>query len=411
MKKRKVKPFALSILVFTLLFLILFPPWFKDRSQRPPEDPFQVEKPKWTGVITLWDIPYVRAGRGSYLSWLSNYIDSFEKRFPGAFIDVRSISPERLAMYLHGDTGRDVLPDLISLGIYEQTIPENYLEDLSVYLSEEDKGSLRDLALQRIQSGDKLIGLPWMMGSYGLYIRQDAIQNAELDINLESLDYSDLNTIVTKATHQKKNGRRSIDYYGFCTYSGFHSKPLLGMIYQESVKIIDNAAYQQVQQWTAEELRITPENLIDMPYASAFRLFGPDKRSAVLLGDSKVLYDLRNLDEAGKGIEFQLFPLPMKDEPGYYIDQVAAYALIQQSDEDKKELCISFLKGLLEEEVQSSLSNIGMFSVIEELSLYSDDAQMKALEDSLNKAKSGPFGANYELVEYLWNNLKGEDYE
>ncbi len=123
---------------------------------------------------------------------------------------------------------------------------------------------------------------------------------AGLDINLESLDYSDLNTIVTKAAHQKKTGKRSLDYYGFCTYSGFHSKPLLGMIYQESVKIIDNVA------------------------------------------------------------------------------------------------------------VQISLSKIGMFSVIEELSLYSDDAQMKALEDSLNKAITGPFGANYELVEYLWNNLNGE---
>jgi hypothetical protein len=83
--------------------------------------------------------------------------------------------------------------------------------------------------------------------------------------------------------------------------------------------------------------------------------------------------------------------------------------LIQQSDEDKKALCISFLMGLLEEDVQSSLQKIGMFSVIEELSLYNEDAQMKALEDSLVKAKAGPFGANYESVEYLWNKLKGDD--
>ncbi|NLC44666.1 MAG: extracellular solute-binding protein [Clostridiales bacterium] len=408
MKKSKVKPFAIFILVLTLLFLIFFPPWFKDRSQRLPEDPFQVKKPEWSGVISLWDIPYVRAGKGTHLGWLDSYIKSFEKKNPGVFIDVRSISAERLAMYLHGDTGRDVLPDLISLGIYEQAIPENYLEDLSVYLSEEERSKLRELALQRVQAGTKLIGLPWMMGSYGLYVHQDAIQNADLDSNLEFLDYRDLNTIVTKAAHQKKNGRRSIDYYGFCTYTGFHSRPLLGMIYQESVKIIDNTAFQTIEQWTAEEVRITPDNMQEMPYASAFRLFGPDKRSAVLLGDNKVLYDLRNLDEAGKGVEFQLFPLPLDDESGYYIDQIAAYGLLQQSNEDKKELCISFLGGLLEEDVQSSLSIIGMFSVIEELELYNEDAQMKTLEDSLNKANTGPFGSNYELIEHLWNKLNDE---
>ena len=159
MKKCKVKPFALFLVIFTLLFLILFPSWFKEKSQSPPEDPFQVEKPKWTGVITLWDIPYVRAGKGSYLGWLSSYISSFEKKYPGVFIDVRSLSSERLAMYLHGDTGRDVLPDLISLGIYDQLLPENDLVDLSSYFSEEDRTALNKLALQRVQSGSRLIGI------------------------------------------------------------------------------------------------------------------------------------------------------------------------------------------------------------------------------------------------------------
>jgi multiple sugar transport system substrate-binding protein len=409
MNKEKIKPLATILLIFTLLFLILFPPWFKGRSQRPQEDPFKVVKPKWTGVITLWDIPYVRAGKGSHLGWLNSYIKVFEKKYPGVFIDIRSISNERLAMYLHGDTGREILPDLISLGIYEQAIPEDYLEDLSVYLTDEVKGSLRDLAVERVQSGSKLIGLPWMMGSYGLYVHQDAILNAGLDTSLETLSYGDLQTIVTKAAHQKKVGKRSIDYYGFCTYSGFHSKPLLGMIYKESVTIIDNVAYNQVQQWMDGELNITPDRMLEMPYTSAFRLFGLDKRSSVLLGDNKVLYDLRNLDEAGRGVEYQLFPLPLGEEQSYYIDQIAAYALIQQSDEEKKALCISFLMGLLEEDVQSSLQKIGMFSVIEKLSLYNEDAQMKALEDSLVKAKAGPFGANYESVEYLWNKLKGDD--
>ncbi|HCS72754.1 MAG TPA: hypothetical protein DIW17_02630 [Clostridiales bacterium] len=408
MKKCKVKPFALFLVIFTLLFLILFPSWFKEKSQSPPEDPFQVEKPKWTGVITLWDIPYVRAGKGSYLGWLSSYISSFEKKYPGVFIDVRSLSSERLAMYLHGDTGRDVLPDLISLGIYDQLLPENDLVDLSSYFSEEDRTALNKLALQRVQSGSRLIGIPWMMGSYGFYINLDALQDTELTEADGSLSYYDLNAIVNKAAHQKKIGRRTIDYYGFCTYTGFHSKPLLGMIYKEGVKIKDNASYLQLHEWMSGELRITPEHMISMTYVNAFRLFGSEKRSAVLLGDSKVLFDLRNLEEAGKGVDFKFFPLPMQDETAYYIDQIAAYSLLQQDNESKKELCISFLKGLLQEDVQRSLSDIGMFSTCLGLDLYSEDNEMKQMEKSLNHMNTGPFGANAALAEYLWSDLSSE---
>jgi hypothetical protein len=37
------------------------------------------ELPEWSGVITLWDIPYVQAGRGSHIQWLKSCINNFEK--------------------------------------------------------------------------------------------------------------------------------------------------------------------------------------------------------------------------------------------------------------------------------------------------------------------------------------------
>src|SRR5690554_2250642 len=127
-----------------------------------------------------------------------------------------------------------------------------------------------------------------------------------------------------------------------------------------------------------EELHVLPPDMATMPYSSAFRLFATEKRSSMILGDSKVLFDLRNLQEGGKGLEFQLYSLPLIEESSLYMDQISAYALIELSNEEKKQLCIQFLKGLLQEEAQSRLDNIGMFSVLKDLNLYDEDTQLKA---------------------------------
>ena len=403
--KWKIKPFTLFMAVFTLLFLAFFPLWFRYKNQNPPEDPFAKEMPKWSGVITLWDIPYVRTGKGNSSGWLGSYIKSFEKKYPGVFIDVRSMTAERLAMYLHGEAKRDILPDMISLGVYDQLIPESYLVDLSEELSEEERMMLREPSLKRVQSGDKIIGIPWMMGSYGLYVNQDILIDESGETISESLDYNRLDTLARKGTFQKKSGKRTITHYGFCTYNGFHSKPLLSMIYQEGVRISDNKGMQLLEGWKEEVPAVSPPNMTDMSYSNALRMFSSDKRSSILLGDSKVLFDLRNQQKAGKGVEFQLFPLPLEEDSDFYMDQIAAYGLLRQSNAEKNKLCVLFLKGLLEQEVQAKLADIGMFSVCNDLALYSEDPQMKALEAALDRITSGPFGENGKLAEDFWREV------
>jgi hypothetical protein len=87
------------------------------------------------------------------------------------------------------------------------------------------------------------------------------------------------------------------------------------------------------------------------------------------------------------------------------MDQIAAYGLLSQQNDKKKKLCILFLKSLLQEEAQSRLKSIGMFSVRKDLNLYEDDAEMLVLEQSLDRIVSGPWGVNYKAIENLWNNL------
>jgi multiple sugar transport system substrate-binding protein len=409
--KRKVKPFTLFLLLFSLIFLIMYPIWIRGRMKKPFTDPFQAELPEWSGVIELWDIPYVQAGKGSHIQWLKSCINSFERKHPGVFIDVRTMTPERLNMYMSDDIDRDILPDIISLDIYQQSIPGNLLEDLSPLFSQDDLAAFRDPALQRVMYDERMLGAAYMMGCYGLYVNQDAFSD-ELDLGLgttnnAAMDYVMMDLIARKNTFQRKSGKKNIDYYGFCTYANASSKPLLSMIYQKDGKIRDNDAYRLFKEWMKEEQDIMPPGMESLSYSSAFRLFALEKRTGMLLGGSKVIYDMRNLQESGKGVEYQVYPLPLGGEPGFYMDQIAAYGLLNQENEKKKELCMLFLKSLLQEEAQNKLKGIGMFSVRKDLKLYEDDAEMLALEQSLDRIVSGPWGVNNKAVENLWNSLFG----
>jgi multiple sugar transport system substrate-binding protein len=407
MKKGQVKPFTLFLLLLSLLFLILFPLWVWNRTKEIPTDPFAKELSEWSGVITLWDIPYVQAGRASHAHWLKDCINNFEKKHPGVFIDVRTMTAERLAMYLHGDIKRDVLPDMISLGVYEQPVPENLLTDLTPAFGRDELAAVREPALEMVMFGEKMIGVPWMMGCYALYVNQEIPLPLDLDLSSESMtamDYKTMDYIARKGTFQNKSGKRTIDYYGFCTYTDDSSKPLLGMIYQKEGNIRDNDAYQLFQEWMQEDQKVMPPNVDTLPYSAAFRLFALEKRAGMLLGSSKVIFDTRNLQASGKGVEYKVYPLPMAGESGFFMDQVASYGLLIQENDLKERACILFLKSLLEEEAQSNLASIGMFSVLKNYQLYENDAQMNALEQSLDLITSSPRMAG-KAAEGLWNSL------
>lgn len=409
MKRWKVKPFTFFLLCLVLLFLIFAPPFLSGGLKKPKDqDLFELKKPEWTGVITLWDIPYVQAGKGNAARWLGKYISRFEKQYPGVFIDVRPLTTERLAMYLHGEDFKDVMPDMISLGIYEQAVPEDLLLDLSPYFRTDELEQMHPLALACIQSGAKLTGVPWMMGSYGLIVNQNVFSDMDPAGIPETMDYDILDQLARKMSYQKKSGRKTIGYFGFCTYANSSSRPLLSMIYGEDGKIVDNAGYSLFQSWK-QDSGIFPPEMGSFSYARAFRMLTSDKRAAMMLGSSRVIFDNRNLQQAGKGIDFRVFAVPAVSG-GQYQDQIASYGILKGDSEEKKKLCILFLKGLLEQEVQIQLADLGMFSVLKDLSLYADDAEMNVLEQALKQAGKGPFGQEKVQVNSLWEGLLDTGY-
>ncbi|HHU78565.1 MAG TPA: extracellular solute-binding protein [Clostridiales bacterium] len=401
MKKWKVKPFTLFLIVISLLFLIFFPIWMKYHKKNPPADAFDMKLPEWSGIIELWDIPSVQAGKDSHTRWLRNCINSFEQKHPGVFINLRSMDAERLAMYLHGTVNRDILPDIISLGIYNQPVPEELLTDLSCWFEQTELSILRQPALKRVMSDDRLIAVPWAMGCYALYVNCDAVLPMEQDPMPEKMNYHLMDSIAKENSGQRQSGKKVIDYYGFCTYNNTNSKPLLGMIYQEGGKISNSAAGRLFQEWLNSEMKIFPPDLAFMSYSSAFRLFALEKRAAMLLGDSKAVFDMRKLQESGKGLEYRIYPLPLDEESTFYMEQIAAYGLLTQNNKEKERLCIQFLKELLQEESQRKLADIGLFSVLKGIQLYIEDEEMKMLEDSLEHTAIMPYGMHEQAAQSI----------
>ena len=407
------KVLPVLLLCLSLLFLLAAPPFlFRRLKDKRAEDPFEPEKPEWTGILTLWDIPYISTGKGSTARWLEGPIRHFEKDYPGVFIDVRSLSTERLAMYLSGGKSNDLLPDMISLGIYEQPIPEDDLVDLLPGFPEKELDGIRDIAVERVLSGDRMIGVPWMMGSYGLAVKEEALSDEDFTSSSKALDYSSLDTLVKKISSQKTSGGKKSDgkkkdCYGFCSYAD-SSRPILSMIYGKDGKIEGDDGFSLLERWSREE-GILPPDWEQFSYSTAFRLFAVEQQTGVLLGSSKIICDNRSLQQSGKGVAMQVFPVPMEKGGKFYQDQIAAYGVLRQDSSEKQKLSILFLRSLLEEDTQKQLVDLGMFSVRKDLQLYAEDEEMKILEESLSQAAAGPFGENRDRINAFWEKQKNRE--
>lgn len=220
----RVKPFTLFLYGIVLALIIIGTRIYTRGISLPdPLEPLTVKKPEWTGLITLWDTNYVDCGTGSNTGWLNKQIQRFEKNNPGVFIDVRKITPERMKMYFEGKMRDELLPDIIALPVYEQIVPQELLLDLKPYLSQMEIDRFCGIAKKRITKGEKIFGVPWMMAPYALIFNNRLIEEANIIIPDEELDWAFVDSAVRSLTFSKQEGKSEKQYFGFCTYSTSHS--------------------------------------------------------------------------------------------------------------------------------------------------------------------------------------------
>lgn len=361
--KQKVKPFTLFLCVTILLFIVFGPKFIYRGLKRPsPLDSMMLKQAKWTGIIKIWHVDYVRCGRGSIDSWLQDAIDELESEYLDVFFEIRHMTPERLNMYFQEGIDRDILPDIISLNLYENIIPTDMLEDIGEYLSEKDLDIFIKPARDGIQEDNSIIGIPYMVGWYALMLNSE-LQEEELYENqyqAKEMDWASLNRFVEETS--KEN-------FGFVSYNESYSKP----IYCVDVP--------QINRWTQEGK--APEGVKEMTYSEAWQIFGVQGEAGVFLGPTRAIYDMRARQDRGVGFEMKAIPIPALDN--IQLDQVGIYGILRQDNEYKKKICLEFLIELIQDDIQSSLDEIGMFSVRSDIQdIYKDDVDMRRLEEQLN---------------------------
>ncbi|MDN5276133.1 MAG: multiple sugar transport system substrate-binding protein [Clostridiales bacterium] len=405
----KVKLFTLFLYAALLVILLLgWPALSKNlRSFPDPLEPLFRKKPEWTGLITLWNVNFIDCGTGSNTRWLNLQVEKFEKQNPGVFIDVRNITPDRMKMYFQGNAGDNVLPDIIALPVYEDIIPHDLLVDLDEFFSQEDLRKLNPVAYKHVVRDGKMIGVPYMMGAYALVFNAQLAHEKEVIIPEGQLDYTFLDSAVRAMTFTEKEGRAEKRYYGFCTYSAPYSRPLLSIIHGNQGKIVDERAYGYLIQW--HRAGAFPPGMMDFSYNQAWGLFAGQGRVGVMLANTRAIYQMRALQQSGKGFEIAVKGLPA-DKKGMFLDQIAAFGILRTDNHVKLELCVSFLKGLLEDKAQQELKSIGMFPVINTVGdIYADDPQMHQLETSLKNYVYGPGHEQaVRLLENEYDRLKRE---
>ncbi len=405
----KVKPFTLFLYVVVLLVILLgWPALSKNLRNLPdPLEPLFRKKSEWTGLITLWNVNFIDCGTGSNTRWLNLQVERFEKQNPGVFIDVRNITPSRMKMYFQGNERENVLPDIIALPVYEDIIPHNLLVDLDEFFNQEDLKKLNPVAYKHVVRNGKMIGVPYMMGAYAILFNLQLAHEKGVIISEGQLDYTFLDSAVRTMTFTEKAGKSEKRYYGFCTYSEPYSRPLLSIIHGNQGKIVDERAYGYLIQWN--KAGAFPPGMMDFSYNQAWDLFAGQGRVGAMLANTRAIYQMRALQQSGNGFEIAVKALPA-DKNGMFLDQVAAFGILRTDNPKKLELCVSFLKGLLEDSAQQELKIIGMFPVMNSVGdIYTDDPQMHQLETSLKNFVYGPSDEQaLRLLENQYDKLKEE---
>lgn len=373
--KPKVKPFTLFLWLCLVLLFILSPIIVsKLRTPIEPLEPLMPDKPAWTGIITIWDIPYIKTGTGSSISWINKHVRQFEKAHPGVFVDIKSMTPERASMYFQQGADRDLLPDIVSLSPYEEIVPSDMLIDIMPYF----KTQLKDmdaLALAQVVDGKNMKGLPYMLGGYGLFLNTDILNAKDIEIETDvEIDAKTLENLSKTLTYKVKEGKREIEYYGLCTYKDRYSNPLVNIEGMPSIKVYPS-------------------------YYDAWEVFGKSKRSAMMLANTRAVYNIRSSDKLSDA-NIEVIPLSVLERDGLFNDQIGVYGLLKQDETEKEKICIEFFKWLMNNEIQESLKEIGMFPVSKGTGyIYEDDFFMHTIEDSLKRYDFCPNGQKGDVAD------------
>lgn len=346
------KPYKKIIAVLLIVFTLTAPKMLADDlGQDICYQWLKGSKPVWTGIVHIWNVSTWQVGKGNAASWLEKKSRSFEKRNSGIYISVENITAEEYKKR----TENGEKPDILSFGTGFINNPQDIFETIS--LPNKIKSGVNDSALYL----NKAYSMPYMMGAYGIYINEELLQSAGidyLDVSAGGIALKDLNEVLGILKTESKQGIYPLVY----NINNINLTPL-SLVYLYTGDGVDE---------TGDLFK----NLDSVASANenAYKTFTGGK-AVMLLASQKTANDLNN----ESSISFSFVTTGISA----YSDMVQYLGIIKTDDPNKKEMLNQYLNYIVRDDVQDTLNEIGVFSVIRDLAVMDEDPNLSSYEQAI----------------------------
>lgn len=311
---------------------------------------------------------------------------------------------------MKGADGPDIIPISYKFDDFEK------LEVLDKYFSKEELDEFRDEALKATTYDDKLIGIPFAMNTYVMYLNLDLFNERGVSSPHDgNWTYEEFVETLKSLTFDF-DGDGLIDHYGFVSFVEPNYYNIWGLILGDGADILD--CKRENYSFYGEEAVKGIDRVLDLKYKyevtpeffgiigeeECWEMFSIDKNVAVYPTGSwavKALFDLQN---NGEGFNFDVANYPSGDEktPRVLTSSIASFGIVKDEDIKKTEMCVKFLKFLMGESNQRTLEKLGLFSVKKGIdNMYMDNFRMKKIESSLDHVVVLPKEKNWEKIDVI----------
>lgn len=383
------RPFTLFLCVILLAYLFTGPIFLFSINKDTLEQGKKEEVSEWEGVITMWDVPRTTTS-GSTFGWLKTRISEFEEEHPGVFIDLRELNYDNNREIIEKGARADAKdrPDLLPLFVEEKPLPLENIEPLGDWLSEGVKAEIRSEFMQAVTYNSKIYALPFASSGNVLVMNTDLLKNIGCSIpSKKEWSYNEFIDFIQDIDKKKEQE----DILAFDAYIGQGDGSIMpfiladgGQIFQQEEQRFSFYQPEMVSGFqkllNIKEVVTTHSQFGIRNKNDVYQDFLENQKTAVLAADSSIIYTLERLKAQNQGFSYEVFTFPKgnMDIPIWYGDDISAYAMTKNQDQEKQKMIVKFLEFLVQEERQESLSSLGAFPVNQNTKeLYDEDPLVK----------------------------------
>lgn len=374
----------------------------------------EVEEEPYKGIIKIWDIPRPDINTGNNYGWLQDKIQSFEKKNPGVYIELTPMKEDELYDNIEDNKDIEEIPDIIPV---DPKFPDfKILEPLDDFFLKDELEEFKHQVLKSINYNNQMVSVPIGMSTYVMYLNLDIFNEKGVSPPLNgSWTYEEFVDILKQLTCDSTEGGIT-EEYGFISPIGPGYYNAWGIILSDSGEFINNKRLKY--NFYGEKAIKGLERTVDLKYKynvtpdyfgiidekDTWEMFYKDQSIGVYPDGSWKVNSLEKQYKNEDGFNFDVanYPTGDKDLPVVLNNGIFSYGVIKDDNPKKTELCVKFLKSLTTDSSQSSLEDIGLFTVKRGINnMYIDNPKMKRIEESLSYTRDIPFIDNYLEIDYI----------